>query len=225
MGAELRIGHTKSFVMRSVSSSRRVRSGRTRSRGRGLVRASGPRRIRGYLYRAVPHPVYGGSEKETGSRAAEDIREDLQCGSTPAALRVSARWMVVHGTGKGASGPRRVAIDEVRRQTTLSMGDIVWCQGYSEPGRRSDRASDIDFGGFWRWRGGSSTVRRCGNTGAPLGFKGFALVRTEPAADSQMDGSVLPSDRLLKQRGGSRCDHFAQIDGGDRFNEVCLTEC
>jgi alkylation response protein AidB-like acyl-CoA dehydrogenase len=169
----------------------------------------------GYLYRSVPRR-YGGSEQEADSLKAQVIRQEFD--------RVRAPWQV-QGIGVEMVVPTLLERGEDWQkekfvEATL-LGDIVWCQGYSEPGAGSDLASlstsAILDDGEWVING-----QKIWTTQGHVADYMFALVRTEPDADTKWAG--LSYLLLSMKQPGVDVRPLRQIDGGAEFNEVFLTD-
>lgn len=90
---------------------------------------------RGYLYRNVP-VAYGGSGQPADPIAEEIIEEEFTKARAPQGIVGQGPDMVVPTLLRSGS--------EFQRQEFIAptlLGDIIWCQGYSEPRAGSDLAS------------------------------------------------------------------------------------
>lgn len=165
---------------------------------------------RGYLYRSIPRR-YGGSEQPSDALAAQVIREEFGRARAPTEARgVGTMMLVPTLLEKGEEWQKQRFI-----APTLS-GEIVWCQGYSEPGSGSDlaslqtRAELVD--GEWVIHGQkiwTSNAHRADNM--------FCLARTEPGVSKHAGISYLLID--MKQP-GIEVRPLRQITGASHFNEV-----
>jgi alkylation response protein AidB-like acyl-CoA dehydrogenase len=170
---------------------------------------------RGYLYRTVPRR-YGGSEQEPDALKAEVIRQEFAKARAPHQVENIGVEMVV---------PTLLERGEEWQcgkfvEPTL-LGDIFWCQGYSEPGAGSDLASlttsAVLRDGQWVING-----QKVWTTGGHRADYMFALVRTERDAPTKWQGL---SYLLLDMRQpGIEVRPLRQIDGGAEFNEVFFTD-
>jgi alkylation response protein AidB-like acyl-CoA dehydrogenase len=166
----------------------------------------------GYLYRSVPKR-YGGSEQPADPLKARVIREELAKAGAPREIEGPGVAMLVPTLlACGAEWQRERFIAQTLR------GEIIWCQGYSEPGAGSDLAS-------LRTRGtleGSEWVisgQKVWTTMAHMADYMFILVRTEPDAPKHDGISYLLLD--MKQPGVT-VRPLKQMTGGREFNEVFL---
>lgn len=170
---------------------------------------------RGYLYRHVPKR-FGGSEQEPDGLRAEIIREEFAAVKAPHQVEgIGVEMVVPTLLERGKEWQKERFIPP-----TL-FGDMVWCQGYSEPGAGSDLASlstsAILEDGHWIING-----QKIWTTNGHRADFMFALVRTEPDAPNKWAGlSYLLLD--MKQP-GIDVRPLRQIDGGAEFNEVFLTD-
>ncbi len=106
-----------------------------------LPKAEGARRFRelaverGYLYRSIPRQ-YGGSEQEPDAVKAQIIREEFSKARAPMEIRGIGMMMLVPTLlERGEEWQKEKFVGPTLR------GEIIWCQGYSEPGSGSDLAS------------------------------------------------------------------------------------
>jgi alkylation response protein AidB-like acyl-CoA dehydrogenase len=100
-------------------------------------------------------------------------------------------------------------------------GEMLWCQGYSEPGAGSDLASlqtkahvdgdDFVINGQKIWTSGAKTAHMM-----------FCLVRTEPDAPKHQGISYL---LIPMGTPGMEVRPLKQMNGDSQFNEVFFTDC
>ncbi|MBW2372949.1 MAG: acyl-CoA dehydrogenase family protein [Deltaproteobacteria bacterium] len=169
---------------------------------------------RGYLARSIPKQ-YGGSEQDADVLKATIIGEEFARVRAPGELRGIGPSMLVptlleHGT-------------EWQKEKFVAptiKGDIVWCQGYSEPGSGSDLASLKTRAELkddeWVING-----QKIWTTGAQRSQWMFCLCRTEPGAQKHAGISyiLIPMDQE-----GVEVRPLRQMTGGSDFNEVFLTD-
>jgi alkylation response protein AidB-like acyl-CoA dehydrogenase len=165
---------------------------------------------RGYVYREFPKR-YGGSEQESDALADAILREEYWRASAPGDI-----------LGQGASllAPTLLAVgSEAQRERFIPptlRGEMVWCQGYSEPGSGSDLASvssrAVLEGGRWVIHGQKIWTSRAAQADWM-----FGLFRTEPDAPKHAGISYLliPMDQP-----GIEVRPLKQISGSLEFNEV-----
>jgi alkylation response protein AidB-like acyl-CoA dehydrogenase len=97
-------------------------------------------------------------------------------------LSIEAR-LPMPGMGTSMIGPTLLEYgteeQKLRHIPAIAMGDIAWCQGYSEPGAGSDLASlqtrAVDSGDYYEVNG-----QKVWTSGAQFADWMFALVRTDP---------------------------------------------
>jgi alkylation response protein AidB-like acyl-CoA dehydrogenase len=152
---------------------------------------------RGFLYRTVPRR-YGGSEQPVDVIAAQVIREEF--------ARVRAP-MEIPGNGVTMTIPTLLEHgDEDQKARFIPAtiaGDIVWGQGYSEPGSGSDlasvrtRAELSGDGSFWVING-----QKIWTSQGMQATHMFMLARTEPDAPKHQGLTYLLID--LDQPGVTR---------------------
>jgi len=128
---------------------------------------------RGYLYRHIPRR-YGGGEQPPDPLRATIIAEEFR--------RAKAPFEIM---GQGASMLAPTLIEkgtEEQKQRFVEptlLGEIQWCQGYSEPGAGSDlaslRTSGVLDGDEWVING-----QKIWTSNAQDADWMFALIRTEP---------------------------------------------
>lgn len=164
----------------------------------------------GLLYRSVPK-AYGGSEQPPDPTRARIIREEFAKAGAPRELEGPGVSMLVPTLlARGADWQKEKFVEK-----TLT-GEIIWCQGYSEPGAGSDLASLRTKAaledGYW-----VITGQKVWTTVAHLAHYMFILVRTEPDAPKHQGISYLLLD--MKQPGVT-VRPLKQMTGGREFNEV-----
>jgi alkylation response protein AidB-like acyl-CoA dehydrogenase len=164
----------------------------------------------GYLYRNVPRE-WGGAEQPFDPLKSAIIREEFKRAKAPREMVGQGPSMLVftlleHGT------------EEQKRRfirATL-LGEVLWCQGYSEPGAGSDLASlrtkaELD-GDEWVVSG-----QKIWTSNAVEADWMFALVRSEPDAGKHDGISYLLIDMKSP---GLTVRPLRQITGESDFNEV-----
>ncbi|MAE96566.1 MAG: acyl-CoA dehydrogenase [Deltaproteobacteria bacterium] len=168
----------------------------------------------GYLARSTPR-AYGGSEQESDPLKAQVIREEFGRARAPG--------------DPGGIGTMMLAPTLLERGETWQkekwvpgtvLGEIAWCQGYSEPGSGSDLASlktrgELD-GDEWVING-----QKIWTSGAVTADFMFCLTRTEPEASKHAGISYLLID--MKQP-GIDVRPLKQMNGGSHFNEVFMND-
>lgn len=169
---------------------------------------------RGYLHRAIPRR-YGGSEQPPDLLKDRILEQELGragAGQPPCDARgtMIAHTLLDHG-------------NDVQRERFLPAtlaGELLWCQGYSEPNAGSDLASLRATG---RHEGDSFVLngQKIWTSGAHRADWMFGLFRTEPDAGKHAGISYLLVDMRTP---GIRVAPMRQIDGGLDFNEVFLDE-
>lgn len=166
----------------------------------------------GYLYRSIPKR-YGGSEQPPDPLRARVIREELARAGAPREIEGPGVSMLVPTLiGRGEEWQRERFIAPTLR------GEIVWCQGYSEPSAGSDLAS-LRTRGELEGDEWVITGQKVWTTVAHLADYMFILVRTEPSAPKHAGISYLLLD--MKQPGVT-VRPLKQMTGGREFNEVFL---
>jgi alkylation response protein AidB-like acyl-CoA dehydrogenase len=168
----------------------------------------------GYVGRTVPRE-YG------GSGAAPDLLEELIVEQEFAAARVSL-GMQNQGIGMLVPTLLEYGTEEQKRELigpTL-RGEIVWCQGYSEPGSGSDLASLSTRGEL---RGDHWVVngQKIWTSTAREADRMFALVRTELDAGKHAGISYLLIDMKSP---GIEVRPLVDMTGTANFNEVFFTD-
>ncbi len=168
----------------------------------------------GYLYRHFPKQ-YGGSEQDAHPLKAQIIREEFGRARAPGEpLGIGPSMLAPTLLERGTEWQKEKFIPR-----TLT-GELIWCQGYSEPGSGSDLASlrtkgDLD-GDEWVING-----QKVWTSGAHLADYMFCLVRTEPDAPKHKGISYLLID--MKQP-GVEVRPLRTMTGTADFNEVFLTD-
>jgi alkylation response protein AidB-like acyl-CoA dehydrogenase len=163
----------------------------------------------GYLARGYPRK-YGGSEQPADVLKASIISEEF--GRVDAPLDragIISPTILNHGA-------------EWQKQRFIGptlLGEILWCQGYSEPGSGSDLASLQTRGELvgeeWVING-----QKIWTSGAQNADYIFCLVRTEPDATKHAGISYLLVD--MKQP-GIEVRPLKQMTGASGFNQVFFT--
>lgn len=165
----------------------------------------------GYMHRSIPR-AYGGSEQPYDIARAEIIREELTRARAPAG-RIPGNGLVVPTLLEWGT--------EEQKQRFIAptlRGDIVWCQGFSEPGAGSDlaglrtRAELTSDGSTWIVNGS-----KIWTSYAHKATHIFCLVRTEPDAPKHAGISYLLID--LRQPGVT-IRPLVQMTRQKEFNEV-----
>jgi alkylation response protein AidB-like acyl-CoA dehydrogenase len=167
---------------------------------------------RGYLYRSVPRR-YGGGEQPADPLRAVIIAEEFRRAKAPFEIMSQGPSMLVptlieHGTEE----------QKQRFVEPTLLGQIKWCQGYSEPGAGSDLAAlktrGVLDGDHW-----VVTGQKIWTSNAHEAQWMFALVRTEPEAPKH-DGITY---MLIDMKSpGIDVRPLRQMTGEADFNEVFL---
>jgi len=164
----------------------------------------------GYLYRNIPRQ-WGGGEQPFDPLRSAIIREEFKRAKAPREMVGQGPSMLVftlleHGT------------EEQKRRFIRSTlhGEVLWCQGYSEPGAGSDLASlrtraELD-GDEWVING-----QKIWTSNAQDADWMFALVRSEPDAPKHDGISYLLIDMKTP---GLTVRPLRQMTGESDFNEV-----
>lgn len=164
----------------------------------------------GYLYKSVPR-AYGGSEQPFDAYKSTIIVEEFRAAKAPREIPGQGVAMLVptlveHGTPEQKEEFIRPTIE----------GELIWCQGYSEPGAGSDLASlrtkgELD-GDHWVVNG-----QKIWTSNASEAHWMFALVRTEPDAPKHKGITYM----LIKMdTPGIEVRPLKQLNGGTDFTEV-----
>jgi alkylation response protein AidB-like acyl-CoA dehydrogenase len=168
----------------------------------------------GYIYRNIPKQ-YGGSEQEADSIAAQIIREEFSAKHAPMEIRGIGMMMLVPTLLERAEEWQK---EKFVRPTV--MGEITWCQGYSEPGSGSDLASlqtrGVLEGDEWVING-----QKIWTTSAQEADWMFCLVRTEPDVPKHAGISYL---LIPMKQAGVEVRPLKQMNGSAEFNEVFFTD-
>ncbi len=169
---------------------------------------------RGYLARSIPRK-YGGSEQPSDVLRAAILREELAKAHAPRdAVGIGPQMLVPTLLEHGAEWQKEKFVPPTIR------GEMIWCQGYSEPGSGSDLASlktraDLE-NGEWVING-----QKIWTTGAHIAQYMFCLCRTEPEASKHAGISYLLIDMKTP---GIDVRPLRQMTGGSDFNEVFLND-
>ena len=168
----------------------------------------------GYLARSIPR-AYGGSEQASDPLRAAVIREEFMRVRAPMDPPGIGNMMLVPTLlEKGADWQKKKWVPGTM------LGEISWCQGYSEPGSGSDLASLKTRGELvgdeWVING-----QKIWTSSAKTADFMFCLVRTEPEAQKHAGISYLLID--MKQP-GIDVRPLKQMTGSADFNEVFLTD-
>ncbi len=166
----------------------------------------------GYLWRNVPRR-YGGGERSFDPLQANIIQEEFASARAPTGPpglgKLVMPALLSHGTES----------QKARFVEATLLGDIVWCQGFSEPGAGSDLAAvgtkAVLKDGQWVIDG-----QKIWTSFAHIADYMFALVRTEPDKPRHAGISYLLID--MKQP-GVEVRPLRQMTGAANFNEVFLT--
>jgi alkylation response protein AidB-like acyl-CoA dehydrogenase len=169
---------------------------------------------RSYLYRSIPKK-YGGSEQEPDILKSKIILEELTRAGAPGELTGQGPAMLVPTLlEKGTEAQKEKFIPPTIR------GEMVWAQGYSEPGAGSDLASlqarAVLDGDEWVING-----QKIWTSGAHEADMMFCLVRTEPDAGKHAGISYLLVDMKAP---GIRVSTLKQMTGTEEFCEVFLDD-
>jgi alkylation response protein AidB-like acyl-CoA dehydrogenase len=168
----------------------------------------------GYLARSIPK-VYGGSEQASDPLRAAVIREEFMRVRAPMdPPGIGTMMLVPTLLEKGTEWQKRKWVPGT------ILGDIQWCQGYSEPGSGSDLAS-LKTRGELRGDEWLINGQKIWTSSAKTADFMFCLVRTEPDAPKHTGISYLLID--MKQP-GIDVRPLKQMTGSADFNEVFLTD-
>jgi alkylation response protein AidB-like acyl-CoA dehydrogenase len=167
---------------------------------------------RGFVYREFPKE-YGGSEQPSDALADAIIREEYWRAGAPGDILAQGPSLLAPTLlACGSEEQRRRFIPPTLR------GEMVWCQGYSEPGAGSDLASltsrAVLRGGEWVIHGHKIWTSR-----AHQADWMFGLFRTEPEAPKHAGISYL---LVPMRQPGIEVRPLQQLTGGIEFNEVFL---
>jgi alkylation response protein AidB-like acyl-CoA dehydrogenase len=167
---------------------------------------------RGYMYRSIPK-AYGGSEQPLDALREAIITEEFD--------RASAPWRL-GGQGVGMIVPTLLEVGADWQRTKFIpptlRGDMVWCQGYSEPGAGSDLAS---LRSTARLEGDEWVIdgHKIWTSDATDAHFMFGLFRTEPDAPKHGGISYLLLDM---HQPGIEVRPLRQLTGASEFCEVFL---
>jgi len=168
----------------------------------------------GFLARSIPKR-YGGSEQPADVLKAQIIREEFARARAPGEMAgIGPSMLVPTLLEKGSEWQKEKFIAPTIR------GDIIWCQGYSEPGSGSDLASLQTraelVGDEWVING-----QKIWTSGAHRADYMFCLCRTEPEAQKHGGISYL---LLSMKQPGIEVRPLRQMTGAADFNEVFFTD-
>jgi alkylation response protein AidB-like acyl-CoA dehydrogenase len=170
--------------------------------------------VAGYLGRSIPK-AFGGSEQASDPLRAAVIREEFMRVRAPMdPPGIGTMMLVPTLLEKGTEWQKQ------RWVPGTILGDIQWCQGYSEPGSGSDLAS-LKTRGELRGDEWLINGQKIWTSSAKTADFMFCLVRTEPDAPKHAGISYLLID--MKQP-GIDVRPLKQMTGSADFNEVFLTD-
>jgi alkylation response protein AidB-like acyl-CoA dehydrogenase len=169
----------------------------------------------GYAARTIP-VEYGGAGQEPDIMRAQIIAEEFARARAPAGLVNQGISMLV---------PTLLELGtEAQKQEWIAptlRGEIIWCQGYSEPGAGSDLASlttsAVEIGDDFVING-----QKIWTTTAHAADMMFALVRTEPDAPNKYLGISYLIFSMATP--GIEVRPLRTMTGAAEFNEVFLTD-
>ncbi len=169
---------------------------------------------KGYLRRGIPKR-YGGSEQAPDALKANIIREEFSKARAPHEVRGIGTMMLVPTLiEKGEEWQKEKFVPPTVR------GDMIWCQGYSEPGSGSDLASLQTkaelVGDEWVING-----QKIWTTNAVDADYMFCLCRTEPEAQKHAGISYL---LIPMKQDGIEVSPLKQMTGGADFNQVFFND-
>jgi len=168
----------------------------------------------GFVARSIPKR-YGGSEQAPDVLRARIIAEEFAKARAPADIRgIGASMLVPTLLEHGEEWQKERFIPPTIR------GEMIWCQGYSEPGSGSDLASlqtkaELD-GEEWLING-----HKVWTTGAEIAHYMFCLCRTEPEAEKHAGISYLLIDMKTP---GIQVSPLRQMTGTADFCEVFFND-
>ena len=168
----------------------------------------------GLLYRSVPEEL-GGSGREPDPMRAQVVREEFDRARAP---------REVSGVGTALLVPTLLRWGTPAQQQRFVpptvAGDLLWCQGYSEPDAGSDleglRTTAVLDSGEWVING-----QKVWTSKTAIADWMFLLVRTEPEYPRRAGLSYLLLD--LKQP-GVQIRPLRQLTGSAEFSEVFFTD-
>jgi alkylation response protein AidB-like acyl-CoA dehydrogenase len=169
----------------------------------------------GYAARTIP-AEYGGSGAEPDILKSHIVAEEF--------ARAKAPWGLVNqGISMFVPTLLELGTEEQKRKwiAPTLRGEIIWCQGYSEPGAGSDLASlktsAVEEGDDFIING-----QKIWTTTAHAADMMFCLVRTEPNAPNKYLGI---SYLIFSMRTpGIEVRPLRTMTGASEFNEVFLTD-
>ena len=168
----------------------------------------------GYAARTIPKK-YGGFGAESDVLKSRIIAEEFSQSSIPMGMANQGISMLVPTLLELGNDEQKVSWIS----KTIS-GEIIWCQGYSEPGSGSDLASlqtkAIDDGDDFVING-----QKIWTPGAQISDMMFCLVRTEPDAPKHKGISYLLIDMKTP---GIEVRPLMTMTGHAEFNEVFFTD-
>jgi len=168
----------------------------------------------GYVARSIPKR-YGGSEQDPDVLKARIIAEEFGKVGAPGEIQgIGASMLVPTLLEHGEEWQKEKFIPPTIR------GEMIWCQGYSEPGAGSDLASlqtrAVLEGEEWVIQG-----HKIWTTGADFAHFMFCLCRTEPEAEEHAGISYLLVDMKTP---GIEVKPLRQMTGTADFCEVFLND-
>jgi alkylation response protein AidB-like acyl-CoA dehydrogenase len=168
----------------------------------------------GYVARGVPKK-YGGSEQGADVLKATIIGQEFSNANAPGELRgIGPSMLVPTLLEKGEEWQKEKFVPPTLR------GEMIWCQGYSEPGSGSDLASLQTRGELvgdeWVING-----QKIWTTGAHTSDYMFCLVRTEPDVPKHAGISYILIDMRTE---GVEVRPLTTMTGTADFNEVFLND-
>ncbi|CAH1655200.1 MULTISPECIES: acyl-CoA dehydrogenase family protein [unclassified Chelatococcus] len=170
---------------------------------------------RGYVARGVPRR-YGGAECPPDIMRAQILGEEFARARAPLGLVNQGISMFVPTLLEWGT--------EAQKQDWIARtirGELIWCQGYSEPGAGSDLASlrtfAVEDGNDFIING-----QKIWTTTAHAADMMFALVRTELEAKNRYRGITYIC--LSMQTPGIEVRPLRTMTGAAEFNEVFLTD-
>ncbi len=168
----------------------------------------------GYLSRTIPKQ-YGGGGQAPDILAETVIRQAFDAAGVPYRASPQGTHMLVPTLLECGSEEQRQAFIA----KTLS-GELLWCQGYSEPGSGSDLASlqsrAVMTGDEWVING-----QKIWTSNAVAADMMFGLFRTEPEAPKHAGISYLMLDMKTP---GIEVRPLRMMQGGEDFCEVFFNE-
>ncbi|MEM6709350.1 MAG: acyl-CoA dehydrogenase family protein [Pseudomonadota bacterium] len=168
----------------------------------------------GYTARTIPS-AYGGAGREPDILKARIIAEEFARARVAAGLGGQGISMLVPTLLEMGTEEQRVRFIE-----PTIRGEMIWCQGYSEPGAGSDLAAlktraELD-GDEWVING-----QKIWTSTAHIADWMFCLVRTEPEAPKHEGISFLLLEMATP---GLEVRPLVDMTGSANFNEVFFTD-